>query len=119
MRTYIYFWAGLMVFLVGAACGEKLDPLYDMEDETETGYRDTIKPILVSHCIRCHGTDVTGTDRNGAPEDVNLDSYGGAGTSGARADAEIQADEMPPDAPPLTPADKDSFQQWVDDGMPE
>ena len=119
MRTHVCFWVGPMVFLVGVACGEKLDPLLDIEHETEIGYLNIIGPILVSHCTRCHGTDVTGADRNGAPDDVNLDSYGGARTSGALADAEIQGDEMPPDAPPLTPADKESFQQWVDDGMPE
>ena len=120
MRTHVYFWAGLVGLLAGVACGEKLDPLYEFENETDIGYSEIIKSILDAHCIRCHGTGVTGAERNGAPEDVNLDSYGGARTSGARANAEIQANEMPPeDAQPLTPADKASFQQWVDDGMPE
>lgn len=45
-------------------------------DESLTYARD-IKPLMEKYCTRCHGSNVTGSARMGAPSDHNFDSEEG------------------------------------------
>jgi uncharacterized membrane protein len=116
---------GSFVFAVAAVvfqlgCGEKIDPVSGDFDPVDGGvtYSEDMKPILDENCIRCHASDKSGPERNGAPLSVNLDTYEGASASSEAANVRVQSGSMPPIGP-LDSADRELFQQWVEDGAPQ
>ena len=60
-----------------------------------------------------------GGDRNGAPVDVNLDTYTDAVANASRANARIQGGTMPPGSGGLSSEDRALFQAWLDQGLLE
>jgi cytochrome c5 len=92
-------------------------------------YADLKLQVLASQCMTCHSKGLSGGARNGAPADVNWDSYAdatGFRTSGTppydqiskRGNTRVQAGTMPP-AGGLSAAQKQLFQKWIDSGWPE
>jgi len=104
-----------------SACGEKIDPLNtgtgNIDDQVT--YTEHIKPILDGNCTRCHAEDNQGLDRNGAPADVNLDTYDNAREASSRANPRIQAGTMPPGTGGIPEADRKLFRSWIDQGRIE
>ena len=123
----------LSVSLLGG-CGEKDDPVQDKDsgtqddgsnqdgnsgaDEDSVTYTSHIKTILNANCTRCHLAELQGADRNGAPVGIDFDNYGDASTNSTRANARIQAGSMPPGGG-LDQSDRDKFQAWINQGVPE
>jgi len=103
------------------SCGEKIDPMSAVSDTGggQITYTEHIKPILDMNCIRCHTAANQGGDRNGAPPDVNLDTYNSTVEVGLRANARIQAGTMPPGTGGIPSDERALFQGWIDQGMPE
>lgn len=115
----------ISVFMVIViSCGDKLDPVFDIspddddDDETIT-YNQHIKPLLDTYCIGCHAGYLQGADRNGAPPQVNLDTYAGAVASAERGNIRIQGGTMPPGSGGIPQADRELFQKWIDQGLLE
>lgn len=103
--------------LVG--CGEKQDPGGGGSSGSgSVTYSEDVAPIFDANCIGCHAAYREGAERNGAPVDVNFDTYEGAEESGERANTRVQAGSMPPPGP-LSAEDKETFQAWADEGFPE
>lgn len=96
----------------GAQLGEAVHYTTDMRPQV-------FEPI----CMNCHDSSKTGGDRNGAPASVNWDTYAAATTGDQpnHGNNRAQAGTMPPASSglSLTQAQKDLFQQWIDDGWPE
>jgi uncharacterized membrane protein len=131
----IIFSLVLLMFVFVIACGDKINPNTNMQtpqdddddddnddnDDDNGGsitYTQHIKPILDTRCTGCHSSTRQGADRNGAPIDVNLDTYGGAVASSDRANARIQGGSMPPSGG--IPSDERAlFQAWIDQGLLE
>ena len=113
------------VILLAAACGgTKTDPAApDGDDDGLPGtvtYTGHVKALLDANCIRCHASSLEGRARNGAPADVNLDTYPAAVAAAQRANVQIQLGTMPFDLPGGLPAfERALFQRWVDQGTPE
>ena len=91
---------------------------------TATHYTDVKNQIFSSDCMGCHSSTLSGGGRNGAPVDVNLDTYAGASgyrTSGLsvakRSNSAIQGGSMPPEGPESA-ALKALMQAWIDSGWP-
>lgn len=107
--------------LLVAGCGDKADPLGAPMPGNGNGglttYATDVKPILDQNCIRCHSTGNTGAERNGAPPDVNFNTYELAVANSERANIRIQAGTMPPTGG-LETAERATFQQWINDGTP-
>ena len=102
-------------------CDDSEDPMTGWDGDIENNqltYCEAIEPILTASCTMCHSSSLSGSDRNGAPTDVNLDTYTGAKGNAQAANARIQAGTMPP-AGALSAADKAMFQGWVALQMPE
>ena len=122
MRKFLCIAApGILTFLIIVAfgCGDKADPIRAVDDPgTIITYTNQIKAILDNNCIRCHDSDKQGAERNGAPLDVNLDTYENAVAVAERANTQIQAGNMPP-AGGLPNDLRDLFQQWVNQGLEE
>jgi cytochrome c5 len=81
-------------------------------------YTTDMKPIFDKNCIACHATTKSGSQRNGAPVGIDYDNYTVAKANGKMGNSAVQKGSMPP-AGPLSQADKDTFQSWIDGGMPQ
>jgi hypothetical protein len=96
----------------GAPLGDALHYTTDMRPQV-------FEPV----CMNCHDSALSGVDRNGAPVSVNWDTYAAATTGDQpnHGNNRAQAGTMPPVSSglSLTQAQKDLFQQWIDDGWPE
>lgn len=115
--------SGLILICISLllSCGEKINPVRNNDQgngQIEVTYSNQIKPIFDNNCIRCHATDLQGSARNGAPPNVNFNSYSNAINSAGLANSRIQAGTMPPDGG-LPSDDRDLFQQWIDQGLKE
>ncbi|RJO74289.1 MAG: hypothetical protein C4523_01180 [Myxococcales bacterium] len=102
-------------------CGDKLDPAPaggDIDTSNGSTYCYPVKQILENYCTRCHASALTGGSRNNAPTNVNFDTYEAAAASAERANGRIQDGTMPPGGG-VSQEEKDAFQQWVDEGLPE
>ncbi len=102
------------LFLTGLA--NAIEPVY----EGEQGIR---AQIFETNCLACHSSNLSGADRNGAPEGANFDTYDAAVDHGgiAVARAAIQMD-MPPsfsDLDTLSDEQKTALQNWQALGFPE
>jgi len=84
---------------------------------------DMLPQVFEPVCMNCHDSAKTGVDRHGAPTSVNWDTYAAATTGDQpnHGNNRAQAGTMPPVSSglSLTQAQKDLFQQWIDDGWPE
>jgi hypothetical protein len=78
--------------------------------------------VFATNCLICHSSDKVGPDRNGAPEDVNFDTY--QATLQNAESAIVRAVEemtMPPASsgiPPLTEAQRSAMLGWQNEGFP-
>jgi hypothetical protein len=87
-------------------------------------YTTDMRPLVFAPvCMNCHDSSKTGVERNGAPASVNWDTYAAATTGDQpnHGNNRAQAGTMPPalSGLSLTQAQKDLFQEWIDDGWPE
>jgi uncharacterized membrane protein len=114
-------------------CGEKVDPKTSVDNNIGDAGNDggqnggqtvlyttdaaEIKPILDKYCISCHSTALSGADRNGAPSDINYNTYDAAVANAEKGNSEIQSGGMPPSGNGPTAEEKQLFQRWVDTGL--
>lgn len=102
-------------------CGDKIDPIQSLNTSRFSGitvtYENDIKSIMTAYCLRCHSVSNQGADRNGAPADVNFDSYQDVTANAERASTKISAGTMPPGGG-LPAEDRALFLAWIEDGMP-
>ena len=112
-----------LILVSFSGCGDKSDPLSsgsgNGDDEMTVTYTEHVKPILEQSCTSCHAADREGAGRNGAPLNVNLDTYENTVESGLRANVRIQAGTMPPGTGGIPAEERALFQSWIDQGMPE
>jgi hypothetical protein len=45
------------------------------DEGTTLTYENFAAPFMAAYCVRCHSSEVTGADRNGAPSDHNFDTH--------------------------------------------
>ena len=87
------------------------DDAPDDQASSPVTYAIQIEPLLRARCTACH----SGADPAQA---IVLDNYDDAKANAGVANRVIQGESMPPDAP-LSAADKQFFQSWVDQGAPQ
>jgi len=72
--------------------------------------------IFAKNCLACHSSQLTGSNRNGAPTPVNFDTYESAISKGTRAVIRaVQLGNMPPAFSPLstlTDGQKQALKNW-------
>ena len=116
---------GIGIVLVAASlagCGDKNDPLTSVPDGGGIGsgdptYVQDIKPVMDQSCVLCHDSNKSGALRNGAPVQVNFDTYEQVIANLERASIRIQAGTMPP-AGPLDSETVNSILEWIAAGTP-
>jgi cytochrome c5 len=71
-------------------------------------------------CTSCHSTEKTGSQRNGAPDDVNFNQYASAAASANQAAIEVNVGAMPPEGSnlSLTLVQKNTLFDWAMCGSP-
>jgi cytochrome c5 len=76
------------------------------------------EPFFSTWCTACHGSGVPEEERQGAPEDCNLDSYERVVAWAPSIEAKLATGSMPPQGTP--PADtKAAVLAWLECGAPE
>jgi uncharacterized membrane protein len=75
---------------------------------------------FTNNCTSCHATTLEGANRQDAPADVNYDTYAEATKEPEEAIEQVEKGEMPPpEAAPLTDAEKEELVTWLKCGTPE
>ena len=76
--------------------------------------------LFQDSCSNCHGQDVAGPDRLGAPVDINFDSYDSAKAHAEKAASEVFSGAMPPTGGDDFPeAQKQQLYKWSLCGTPQ
>ncbi len=112
---------GIILFLIAISfsCGDKADPFRPVDNPgIQITYTDQISFLLNNNCVECHASNKEGAERNGAPIDVNLDTYENVIEVAERANIQIQAGTMPPTGG-LQLELRALFQQWINQGLEE
>ena len=76
--------------------------------------------IIRPKCLGCHSSQLSGAERNGAPEGSNFDTYDDAKSQASKIIQRAVVDmDMPPDPDQqLTDVEKKALQNWVKLGFP-
>ncbi|MCK5666374.1 MAG: cytochrome c [Thiotrichaceae bacterium] len=92
-----------------------IDPAY----EGDNGIR---AQVFATHCLFCHSSELTGGQRNGAPSNVNWDTYSAALEKADRAIVRaVDQMSMPPffsGLPTLNQEQKEAMLAWQQAGFP-
>lgn len=110
----------LIAVALGACPAEDTGPpaaLGDCPPESTVVWSD-VQPIFGTYCTHCHSTTLEGDDRNGAPEDVNLDTIDGAQPDWLVWQM-VWTGQMPEDRVIVPEEDKWLIYEWLSCGRPE
>jgi len=105
------------------SCGTKAEPddCAGITPPAVVTYDDQIATFFVDNCLLCHSAN--SQERNGAPPNVNFDSYILAQPLATLANSQIQTNQMPRTpgggVSPLGCEDKVLFQAWIAQGTLE
>jgi hypothetical protein len=110
-----------------AACGTDVEPLTDAEPTAKVTWYQDVAPIVSRHCMSCH--------RDGGIAPFALTDFESARMNASRMLEQIDQGAMPPfdareeadctprfgwkDDPRLSPAEKQTLQDWLDQGLAE
>lgn len=111
----------ILLCVIPIGCDDKIDPVDPGDDDDlpeNVTYTAHIRPLLETSCLSCHSAQVQGGDREGAPANVNFDSYTDAVAWAESSNVRIQAGTMPP-SNPLSSFNRALFQRWIDQGTRE
>ena len=75
--------------------------------------------LLSETCASCHASTLSGTERNGAPTNINFDTYAGAMAHAEKAVSEVYGGDMPPGGEQLDEAKKQQLYLWGLCGTPQ
>ncbi|MEZ4365997.1 MAG: hypothetical protein R2939_06875 [Kofleriaceae bacterium] len=87
-------------------------------------YENFGKPFMEAYCTRCHATDLTGDDRQGAPSFHDFDTLFGIKAVHEHVDQTTAFgpaalnDSMPPDGATPTLRERQQLGEWIACGMP-
>lgn len=88
-------------------------------------YNNFGKPFMDAYCNRCHSSELTGEERQGAPSFHDFDSLFGIKAVSDHIDQTTAAgpaatnDGMPPNGPFPTLDERKQLGEWIACGMPE
>lgn len=108
-----------LVWVMGCGAGndEKDDPKVDCS----IGVPTYAEVSAFTVCTNCHSTTKTGGERNGAPEQVNFNTYEAAKSRAGDIVRLVSANAMPPPDSgfSLTPQQRHDLLEWAQCGTPE
>jgi uncharacterized membrane protein len=87
-------------------------------------YQNFGQSFMTNHCTRCHGSGVTGANRQEAPIGINFDTVEGVRAHRARIDSHAAAGPdaintlMPPSEPRPSEAQRRELGEWLACGAP-
>lgn len=105
---------GLVGLLFALGCGKEL-PEVDCTMVTPQTYSQL---AIISVCTGCHSSQLSGASRNGAPGDVDYDTFAEAKAGAEEGAAEVFGGDMPPGGG-VNEADKQAFYEWALCGTPQ
>lgn len=105
----------MILLLLGCVSGDADSGLDCDARATPVDYGSFGQGFLDAYCVACHSSQMAGSDRLGAPEDVNLDTFSDAQLWADRIwarTAEPEVVTMPPGGGP-TDDDLDLLREWL------
>jgi hypothetical protein len=124
----------LVAALLGGGCSSSDPPTGEPATEPATSpgpsgatcsdqaptYESFAAEFFASYCVRCHSSELQGTERHGAPRSTNLDTEGGIGASSLlmldqlAAAGPLQENAfMPPSEPKPSRAERLRLGEWL------
>ncbi|MEW5851737.1 MAG: c-type cytochrome [Myxococcota bacterium] len=112
--------AVMFVLALASACGRP-EPVECNNVSSDVTYQGQVKAILDAHCVSCHAADKSGPARQGAPADVNLDTYAAAKEHANTSAETTEKGEMPPAMSNDSMSDEDRcvLRGWINGGTRE
>ena len=108
-------WSATLSALFLVACGQgSQEGTLDFCDRPTVQSGHMGRSFLLNYCTVCHSSQVSGAQRKGAPEGVDLDSIAGLRTHADRVFERTVDETMPPGGGVETEA----FLQWLECGAP-
>jgi hypothetical protein len=105
----------LLFFFLITSQAFAIDPVY----EGPNGIR---AQVFATNCLACHSSELTGPDRNGAPPEINFDTYAATLPNAERAMVRaVEEMSMPPAGsgiPQLNDEQKAAMLAWQSTGFP-
>ncbi len=99
--------------LASAGCGS------DTTETTDCSTAPTFSEVtLFASCTGCHSSTLEGADRNGAPADINYDTYDAAVQNAEHGLDEVEEGAMPPNGS-VSEEEIQALADWIACGMPE
>lgn len=112
----IQFLKLIFLYIVCSHAALAIDPVY----EGDNGIRAT---VFATNCLSCHSSELTGSQRNGAPTNINWDTYSETIDNADRAVVRaVDQMTMPPSfsgLPTLDQDQKNAMLAWQQAGFPE
>ncbi len=118
----------LALLLVVAACGPETvfgPPTESVcPDGSTITYDNFGKNFMTKYCTRCHSSELTGADRQGAPSFHDFDTLYGIRAVSDHVDETTAAGPaatntgMPPDKPAPTLDERKQLGEWIACGLP-
>ncbi|MFQ5490790.1 MAG: hypothetical protein ACE5GE_08730 [Phycisphaerae bacterium] len=103
-----------------AAAGDMADGAGGAEPDCGTvTYASFAEEFFAGNCTRCHNSQLSGGDRNGAPAGLNWDVLDTVLEFQDRIRFRaVEAQTMPPSPPFPSAEDRETLGQWIDCGAP-
>ncbi|MHC4066125.1 MAG: hypothetical protein ACYSUI_16740 [Planctomycetota bacterium] len=82
-------------------------------------YENFARGFFTSYCIRCHSSELSGADRNGAPAGLDWDDLEVVGENLDRIRVRAaETETMPPSDPRPFDEERDMLAEWIDCDAP-
>ncbi len=94
----------------------------DLPEECEGEDVPTFDEVAAfDKCVMCHSSELSGSDRNNAPDDHNFDTHEGATEHLGHVAEQVEEGAMPPPASGITisAAEREALLLWANCGAPE
>lgn len=100
-------------------CAPFEEPLAMPGDEIDETYSDFAQPFFGDYCTRCHSSELTGAERNGAPTGLDWDVEQTVRDNLSRIRHQVGVSQaMPLSAPYPSCAEREALVRWIDAGAP-
>lgn len=122
----------VVALALATACGGKAADSGSAASSSDTGvsgdtcetqpwsWQNTGEPFMRTWCTQCHHRDLPAEQRQGAPADVNLETYDDFQAWSERIEARVWTDAAPmPPAGGPTEEELEILAEWMDCGAPE
>lgn len=120
MSRSLFAASSVVALLLLGGCGSSATVSSCPTGGTQLTYQNFGKGFMEQYCTRCHSTALTGSARQKAPTDVNVDTVEGVRASAGEIEHEtVSRGSMPPNGTMPTSTERQQLSEWLACGAPQ